>query len=157
VKNRKGFTLIELLVVVLIMGILTSIGLPRYLKTVEVSKAGNATAIAHMLVNSYRMYLVDHPAGVTAASLVNTCNSAACAIPVSGAANVCQLVACNYAARQDWDKSDYIFTVGGTAGTLVTAKRRSGTYAAWTYTFSDLIAGGAGCTPLNGAPTCPNF
>jgi len=151
--NRKGFTLIELLVVVLIMGILASMGIPRYLKTVEVSKAGDAVAIGHMLANSYRMYLVDHPLGLTPTVLGNTCNSATC----SAAAGACVLVACNYVARQDWNTSAYSFTVGGTVGTLVTARRRSGTYAAWGYTFSDLTGGGAGCAPLSGAPPCPSF
>ncbi|MBU2573395.1 MAG: type II secretion system GspH family protein [Elusimicrobia bacterium] len=149
-KTKKGFTLIELVVVVLIMGILTSIGLPYYYKTIESAKASDAVSIGHLLANSYRMYLVDHPTTPLSGQITTACNGVLC----SGGSAACQLVACNYVAKQDWDGSSYIFTIGG-AGTTASARRYEGTgeYALWGYDFNDIGA----CTALGTAPMCPKF
>ncbi len=55
---RKGFTLIELLVVVLIMGILASVALPQYFKSVEKSRSAEAIEILNAFASSYdRTYM----------------------------------------------------------------------------------------------------
>jgi prepilin-type N-terminal cleavage/methylation domain-containing protein len=41
-KNRKGFTLVELAVVIVIIGVLAAFGVPRFIKSVERSKAAEA-------------------------------------------------------------------------------------------------------------------
>ena len=46
----KGFTLIELLTVVVIVGILTTIALPQYRKSVEKSRAAEAMQIGRTIV-----------------------------------------------------------------------------------------------------------
>ncbi|MDD4004014.1 MAG: prepilin-type N-terminal cleavage/methylation domain-containing protein [Elusimicrobiaceae bacterium] len=56
-QNRKGFTLIELLVVILIIGILASIAVPQYFKTVEKARVGEATsALASVRAAADRYY-----------------------------------------------------------------------------------------------------
>jgi prepilin-type N-terminal cleavage/methylation domain-containing protein len=41
-KDRRGFTLVELTVVIVIVGVLAAFGMPRFLKSVEKSKAAEA-------------------------------------------------------------------------------------------------------------------
>ena len=53
---KKGFTLIELLVVVLIIGILSSIALPQYMKAVEKARASEAIQLLGDLANAEQIY-----------------------------------------------------------------------------------------------------
>lgn len=157
---RKGFTLIELIVVVLIMGVLASMGMPYYFKTVETSKATNSIAIGHLLGNSARMYNLDNPGAPLNGQVSNTCNGAVCATATGG----CRLVACNYVAAQDWDAGSYdYFVCNGAAGggccgaNAVSCTRRkapaSAPYSGWGYRFLNTGA----CVEIGGAPNCPSF
>ena len=175
-KNRKGFTLIELVIVTVILGIMASMAIPFYLKSVETSKAGDAVAIGHMLANSYRMYLVDNPAAGArlTGAITDACNTGACNTgnpPANyGDTTGCRLVRCNYIAKQSWSASAYNFTVNPGVPNIVTVARKTGVspgtntngYNTWGYTFSDMSTGGAGCTATGGSgtlivPPCPNF
>ena len=42
IRTRKGFTLVELAVVIVIIGVLAAFGVPRFLQSVEKSKAAEA-------------------------------------------------------------------------------------------------------------------
>ena len=58
--SNKGFTLIELLTVVLIIGILTSIALPNYSRSIERSRAVEAMAVIKSLNDATYAYYAAH-------------------------------------------------------------------------------------------------
>lgn len=149
-KIRKGFTLIELVVVTLIMGILASMSMPYYHKTVETSKATDAVAIGHLLSSAYRIFQVDNPGVPLNGSITDSCNSGAC--NTAGDFSGCRLVRCNYVARQDRDNPSYTFTLNA-GGVSVARSGGAGPYAGWGYNF-DMIGR---CTPAGSAPSCPKF
>lgn len=53
---RKGFTLIELLVVVLIMGILASVAMPQYFKSVEKSRSAEGIEVLKSIADAQERY-----------------------------------------------------------------------------------------------------
>lgn len=58
----KGFTLIELLVVVLIIGILASVAVPKYMLTVGKTKAAAALAFLEKLSDAQSVYFIENGA-----------------------------------------------------------------------------------------------
>ncbi len=57
---KKGFTLIELLVVIAIITLLASIAVPNYLKQLEKTKVGKATADIMLLRKSVDLFRANH-------------------------------------------------------------------------------------------------
>src|SRR5437667_3551241 len=55
-KNRKGFTLVELAVVIVIIGVLAAFGVPRFIKSVERSKAAEAFAYLSAVRSAQERY-----------------------------------------------------------------------------------------------------
>ena len=59
-KARKGFTLVELAVVIVIIGVLAAFGVPRFLKSVERSKAAEAFSFLSAVRSSQERYLAQY-------------------------------------------------------------------------------------------------
>jgi len=63
---KKGFTLLELIVVVIIIGILASLGLPQFFKTVEKGRAAEGTSLLGTLRSAQIRYYGEKAAFATA-------------------------------------------------------------------------------------------
>jgi prepilin-type N-terminal cleavage/methylation domain-containing protein len=159
-KNRKGFTLIELMVVVIIIGILASMSVPYYYKTVETTRAGDSVAIGHLLGNSFRMFQVDNPGVNIAGQVTNSCNDTSVGACSTADTSGCRLIKCKYVAPQDWNNASYNYFVGpGSCGAGIAACVRhapgaAAPYSGWGYDFTT----DGGCRTVgSGTPTCPKF
>ena len=72
-NKNAGFTLIELLVVVLIIGILSSVALPQYQRTVLKSRAAEAWSTLGAIQTAVAAYCLENPgANVTFESIRDT-------------------------------------------------------------------------------------
>src|SRR5712692_10452534 len=65
-RDRKGFTLVELAVVIVIIGVLAAFGVPRFLKSVERSKAAEAFAYLAAVRSSQERYQAQNGTYATA-------------------------------------------------------------------------------------------
>jgi prepilin-type N-terminal cleavage/methylation domain-containing protein len=60
IRTRKGFTLVELAVVIVIIGVLAAFGVPRFLQSVEKSKAAEAFNYLSAIQGSEERYLAQN-------------------------------------------------------------------------------------------------
>jgi prepilin-type N-terminal cleavage/methylation domain-containing protein len=60
IRARKGFTLVELAVVIVIIGVLAAFGVPRFLQSVEKSKAAEAFNYLSAIQGSEERYLAQN-------------------------------------------------------------------------------------------------
>jgi prepilin-type N-terminal cleavage/methylation domain-containing protein len=69
VRSRKGFTLVELAVVIVIIGVLAAFGVPKFLKSVERSKAAEAFQYLAAVRSAEERYIAKE--GVYTSTLAN--------------------------------------------------------------------------------------
>jgi prepilin-type N-terminal cleavage/methylation domain-containing protein len=69
IRTRKGFTLVELAVVIVIIGVLAAFGVPRFLQSVEKSKAAESFNYLSAIQGSEERYLAQN--GVYASAITD--------------------------------------------------------------------------------------
>lgn len=139
---RKGFTLMELVVVVMILGILASVAIPKYNKTVETSRAMDAIGTLQAVSTANRVYKTER--GTYTTGQLSRTHA---------------LVSGRYMMDADWTTLSYNFFACdvASAGSCCTstgyacAKRKSGDYSGWGF----VIDANGACKAIGGAPGCP--
>ncbi|MFC1709250.1 prepilin-type N-terminal cleavage/methylation domain-containing protein [Candidatus Omnitrophota bacterium] len=58
--RKKGFTLLELIIVIIVIGILASIALPRYLRVAERSRMAEGKSMLGLLRGAQMRYSAEH-------------------------------------------------------------------------------------------------
>lgn len=124
-SKAQGFSLLELLITVLIVGILATVALPNFTKSVEKAKVKDAQSVLASVASSERIYRLDQGSFGT---LGNLTENNYIADPDGGNLNV------------DWD---FAIVVGG-AGTTFTAAaaRTGGGYNGQTVEVDEAFTGG---------------
>jgi prepilin-type N-terminal cleavage/methylation domain-containing protein len=71
IRTRKGFTLVELAVVIVIIGVLAAFGVPRFLQSVEKSKASEAFNYLSAIQSAQERYIAQNGVYATTVSALD--------------------------------------------------------------------------------------
>lgn len=121
--NKKGFTLIELLTVVLILGILTGVALPKYMRSIERTRAVEAMSAVKAFNDAIYAYAAGSPDGTRCPDRFSQLIVSYNANPVGSSGDVVQTKDFTYAL-----KGASAALVPGTNCPGVLATRRSSKY-----------------------------
>ncbi len=116
-RSNKGFTLIELLTVVLIIGILTSVALPSYTRSIERSRAVEAMSSIKAINDAIYTYYAKHQECPTTFDQL--------IVDVPGGGNSGVATGKNFSLKLGGDGTSRIF---GTNCSSVVAVRSAGDY-----------------------------
>ena len=131
-RTRKGFTLVELAVVIVIIGVLAAFGVPRFLKSVERTKASEAFAYLSAVRSAQERYIAKegtYSASVDTLDIVQAApkNFAVSSItttnPATGGAPTWTLTLTRNSATSSYGMYTVIFTQNGfqAASTILTS------------------------------------
>ena len=149
VKVRKGFTLVELAVVVVIIGVLAAFGVPRFLQSVERSKAAEAFAYLSAVRTAQERYLARE--GTYAVSVTS--------LDIQSSAPKYFTVPTTFSAAAATVGSTNTVSLENSWTLTLTRVGASGGYGAYTVTFTDQGYDSAGSTiktdisPLSTTPS----
>jgi len=125
--NNKGFSLLELVMVCIMIGILTSIALPKYRRAVDRARVGEALSLMRSIYDSCERYAWEHPVDGdrTCWKAVSTENGATFEnldIIVKG-----QFVPDS--GKKQWQTKNFIYTLTGEITYPVVAQANKGVYS----------------------------
>ena len=73
-NNRKGFTLVELMVVIVVIGILASLAIPRFMGVTEKAKLSEFKPVLKQAITLYDAYYQEHDTYVTPTGNISSGN-----------------------------------------------------------------------------------
>jgi type IV pilus assembly protein PilA len=143
-KDHKGFTLVELAVVIVIIGVLAAFGVPRFLQSVERSKASEAYAYLSAVRDAQERYIARE--GVYADDLTK--------LDINQSAPTYFTVgACAAVAGGSGTEGNTVANGGSTWGLTLTRVSSSSSYGAYTVAFTQDGFDATGSTiPANISP-----
>jgi prepilin-type N-terminal cleavage/methylation domain-containing protein len=74
-RNRSGFTLVELMVVIVVIGILASLAIPRFMGVSDKAKLSEFKPVLKQAVTLYNAYYQEHETFVTPSGNISEGNS----------------------------------------------------------------------------------